>query len=156
MGHTLKNLAFEVINLKSIFNHRFVVELCESVHVHYRQLRITMNINDWVQMAEGMRDALNRWEKTGKVGPEVGKHIELCRKEVAKHHGGSNDIRINFNENLYPKHDGRIFSEGAEFDDPHYIHLKIRDLRLEMSLDEFNRLAKAVSEAKESLCQMAP
>lgn len=147
MGRTLKPLSTKAVSEKSIFNNRFVVECCEAFHVHYRGLRILMSAQDWAEMAQGMADALRRWKEQGSPIPQQGKHIELCRKNVAQDALGDQTIQVNLNENLYPKHEGRIFSEGAGFDEPQYIHLKIRDLRLEMSRAEFFSLAKACSEA---------
>lgn len=152
MGRTLDRLATKTLTSKAIFNNRFVVEICEKVHVHYRNLRIILSLKDWVSMAQGMRDALNRWERLG--SPDVGdKHIELCRKEVATEPLHDNEIALNLNKNLYIENDGKIFAEGSELSDQNYIHLKVRDLRIELSLGEFNQLADAVIEAKELLCE---
>ena len=46
---------------------------------------------------------------------------------------------------------GKIFSDGADFFEPEYIHLKYRDLRLEMSIDEFKTFCDAMREAESSL-----
>ncbi len=34
MGRTLRSLAKNDIPSKSIFNNRFVIEICETVHIH--------------------------------------------------------------------------------------------------------------------------
>lgn len=150
MGRTLKNLSEKQLLPTTIFDRRFVTELCENVHVHYRNLRINLSLQDWIQVAEGCAQALERWKKRG--CPETGKdvHIELCRKRVATevHNDG---IKINLNQNLYPHHEGRVFSEGANFGDRQYIHIKIRDLRLEMPVEEFKVLVDAVKEAERKL-----
>lgn len=151
MGQTIKNLASRQVDSKAVFNSRFVVEICELVHVHYRNLRIIMSLGDWVRMAEGMSDALSRWRHRGEPEPSQGTHIELCRKEVAVYPISDKEININLNKNLYPYHEGRIFAEGSEFREPLYIHLKIRDLRLELSLEEFSELSEAILEAKEKI-----
>lgn len=151
MGQTLSQLSSRKIDSKAVFNNRFVVEVCEKVHVHYRNLRLLLSLNDFLSMANGMKDALSRWEKMGK--PEPGNcHIELCRKEVATDALDSEKLAINHNKNLYPQNEGKIFSEGAEISDPTYIHLKVRDLRIELTLGEFNELAEAVAEARGALC----
>lgn len=149
MGHTVKPLAKKEISKKSIFNNRFVIELCEKIHVHYRSLRLNLSVRDWIEMCEGFIKAYQRWKDRG--APDVGlKHVELCRKTVGKdtHH---DDIQINLNRNLYPHNAGRIFSEGANFDEPYYIHLKIRDMRVELSLAEYQKLSEAVKEANGKL-----
>lgn len=148
MGQTIKALSERQTSPRTIFNHRFVVEICEQVHVHYRNLRIIMSLTDWIQFAKGNADALKRWEAMKSPETREGTHIELCRKEVAKNPVDKGNIQVNLNRNLYAAHEGRVFAEGAGFEEPLYVHLKIRDLRLEMSLDEFNELHDALVEAK--------
>jgi hypothetical protein len=106
---------------------------------------------DFVNIAKGCSDSLKRLEMMELESPDEKKHVELCRKEVASEPLGSDDIQVNLNENLYNRHEERIFSEGANFNEPIYIHLKIRDLRIEMSLDDFEKLHEAVTEAKKNM-----
>ena len=151
MGHTIKNLSTKQVESKTIFNNRFVVEICECVHVHYRNLRIVLSLEDFLSMAQGMSDALTRWKKQACPQPSENIHLELCRKEVALGKVSEDEVKVNLNTNLYNKNEGRVFAEGANFNDPAYIHLKIRDLRVELSVDEFNQLADAIGEAKKVL-----
>jgi hypothetical protein len=146
MGHTRENLAFREIGNKAIFSNRFVIEIAEKVHIHYRNLRILLSVQDWIEFCKGCQDALIRWNQRGCPEPKEGVHIELCRKKVATeaHNDG---IKINLNDNLYLPNEGKIFAEGADFKDKTYIHLKIRDTRIELSIDEFKTLAEAVKEA---------
>ena len=152
MGRVLQTLAEGNVVDKTIFNNRFVVELCELIHVHYRNLRILMSLGDFVEMAQGMSDALKRWNMRGNPEPSPSSHIELCRKVVASSKVVDDVIKVNLNKNLYPENEGKIFSEGANFDESEYIHLKIRDLRIELSRSEFDTLINAILEAKEALC----
>ena len=156
MGKTLENLAKKEITGKSVFNNRFVVEVCEKMHVHYRNLRILMSLSDWLEMAKGIRDSLSRWENLGKPEPRSGTHIELCRKQVGSEPLEDSVIAINLNKNLYLENEGKIFAEGSELGDQTYIHLKVRDLRIELSLGEFKQLADAITEAKEILWEKQP
>ena len=150
MGRSVTNLSRREISQKSIFNNRFVVEICEKVHTHYRNLRIVQSLDDFINMAESFNNALERWKKRGCPGTGQGVHLELCRKQIAIA-DDSNLIQINLNENLYNKNQDGIFSEGAGFTDDKYIHFKYRDLRLEMSIQEFKELALAVSQAEGKL-----
>ena len=130
-----------------------VVESCEDFHFHYRNLRIQISYADWPAFAKGFSDAYLRWEKQGKP---FGQHAELCRKTIATIPIG-NDIQVNLNKNLYKANEGRVFEKGSGFtEEAEYIHLKIRDLRLEMSKDEFETFASAIAEAREALCQKSP
>jgi hypothetical protein len=149
MGHTLLPLANKKLNACAIFNNRFVVEIAETVHVHYRNLRINLSLTDWISMAQGMSDALKRWKDRGSPEPAQGTHIELCRKEVVKYPIDLDICKVNLNKNLYLQHDGKIFAEGAGLEDEQYIHLKIRDLRIELTKEDFKVLAEAVKEASD-------
>ena len=147
MGQTLRTLSAKPLKKSTVFNNRFVIELCEAVHVHYRNLRVLQSWSDFERMARGFVDALNRWEKRGKPEPMANNHIELCRHVVAQD-SQEDMVRINLNKNLYQHHEGRIFAEGSGITDPEYIHVKIRELRLEMPIDEFETIADAFAEAK--------
>lgn len=151
MGRTLECLSKRDIGKKSIFDSRFVLELCEKAHIHYRNIRIVQSLDDFISTAEAFGSALDRWKKRGCPGTGINQHIELCRKKVAIH-DDSDTVQINLNENLYKKNEGGIFAEGAEFfEDDKYIHIKLRDLRLEMSIAEFNEVTEAFKEAQEKL-----
>lgn len=151
MGRTIEPLAKVNIGKKAIFNNRMCIELCEQAHFHYRNVRIVQSLDDFINMAEGFVAALERWKKRGCPGTGVNQHIELCRKKVAVS-DESDTFQINLNENLYKKNEGGIFAEGAEFnEDEQYIHMKIRDVRIELSLKEFNEIATAIKNAQEKL-----
>lgn len=151
MGRTIECLSKKKLPGKCIFNNRFVIEICEKVHTHYRNLRIVQPLDDFINTAEAFVSALDRWKKRGCPGTGVNQHIELCRKQVAVT-DFSDTVEINLNENLYKKNEGGIFAEGAEFkEEEKYIHVKIRDLRLEMSIAEFSVVAETFKEAQERL-----
>ena len=150
MGLTKRNLSTRAVDRNTVFNNRFVTEICEDVHVHYRNLRIVMSLDDWVDFARGNKQALERWEKLDRPECNPKSHIELCRKKVAID-SKEDMVRINLNKCLYPKFEGKIYAEGAEIDEDEYVHVKIRDLRLEMTKDEFKVLAGAFKEAEGKL-----
>ena len=149
MGQKVRVLAQGQVKDRTIFNNRFVMEVCEKIHVHYRNLRIVMSLMDWEQMTKGAKDAYTRWKTLGEPGPGM-THIELCRKKVAMipH---SDQIMVSLNKNLYGPNEGKVFSEGAEFHETEYIHVKYRDLRLEMPIDEFKEFARVMTEASNAL-----
>lgn len=150
MGRTLINLADKKLEGKAIFNNRLVVEVAETFHVHYRNLRIVLSQVDWESFGKGMSDAWKRWEQRGK--PSCGeKHLELCRKEVAVSPIDNDLCRVNLNKNLYAENEGRIFAEGADLIDEQYIHMKVRDLRLEFTKAEFKTLAEVIKEAADAI-----
>jgi hypothetical protein len=146
MGQTIQTLAKKSLPGKPVFNNRFVVEVCEKIHLHYRNLRIVFDITDFIKFAECIKKTMLRWVARGQPLPDKKKHIELCRSQVAKK-DDSDTVQINLNKNLYKVVKDRIFSEGAEIDSDQYIHLKIRDLRVELSINEFLIIADAFREA---------
>lgn len=151
MGRTLEPLSVKKIGTKSIFNNRMVIELCESAHIHYRNVRIVQSLDDFINVAEAFVSSLDRWKKRGCPGTGKTQHIELCRKKIAIS-DDSDTIQINLNDNLYKKNEGGIFAEGSEFEEEdEYIHLKIRNVRVELSISDFNQLSEAVKEAQEKL-----
>lgn len=150
MGRTLKPLAEGKLTGRPIFPNRFVIEVCEKMHTHYRNLRLVNSLHDWVNMAEGFRDALDRWKKRGCPSPHKASHIELCRK-VIRSESEIDSILVNLNKNLYPDNEGRIFSDGAEFNEENYVHLKIGDIRVELSIQQFKEVADVIAEAKKRL-----
>lgn len=149
MGQTIVNLASRKLESVPIFSKRFVIEICEKMHVHYRNIRIVQTLDDFINMAEGFASALERWKKRGCPGTGS-RHIELCRKQVAVS-DFSDTVQVNLNKNLYLENEGTVFSEGAEFKDEKYIHVKIWDTRLELSLAQFKTICEAFNEAQEKL-----
>ena len=149
MGQTIQNLAKRQIGYKSIFSNRFVVEICEKVHTHYRNIRIVQSLDNFITMAEGFASSLERWKKRGCPGTGS-RHIELCRKNVAVA-DFSDTVEVNLNKNLYVENEGGIFAEGADFKEANYIHIKLRDIRLEMSIEEFKIISEVFDEASKRL-----
>lgn len=151
MGHTILPLSDKKLPEHAIFNNRLVIEIAETIHFHYRNLRIVLSEKDWREFGKGMSDAWKRWLDRGSPPPAQGQHIELCRKEIAKEPVDKDICKINLNKNLYAINEGRIFSDGAELEDERYIHMKIRDIRIELTKAEFRILAEAVKEASDVL-----
>ncbi len=150
MGRSLTKLTKREIPNKAIFDSRFVVEVCEKMHLHYRNLRILLSLPDFLELARGFIAAMERWEKLSQPEPKEGQHIELCRRKVATE-AYNEQIQVNLNQNLYNANKDKIYAAGAEFEEEKYIHLKVRDLRIELSLKEFGEFADAVAEAKRGL-----
>lgn len=150
MGQTLIQLAKSQLRSDLIFKNRFVVEICEKVHTHYKNIRFVNSMHDWVNVAKGYVDALDRWKKRGCPGPNKANHIELCRKKIINE-SENRDLLVNLNSNLYKHHEGQIFSEGARLSDDKYIHLKIGDIRIELTLDQFEDLTDVIVEANKRL-----
>lgn len=148
MGQTIQNLAKREVTNDCVFPHRFVIEAVESFHIHYKNLRLSLSKKDFIEVCKGCIQAFERWNKRG--CPENQGHIELCRKQI-EGNCLNEGIKINLNKNLYNEYQGKIFADGAEFAEEKYIHLKMRDIRLEMSIAELKELHYAIKEAVERL-----
>jgi len=150
MGRTLKPLVNKKLDKEPIFSNRFVIELAEAIHIHYRNLRLTLSLQDFKEIANGFITSLNRWNSRGRPEPKQEQHIELCRKKIAfdPHNDG---IKVNWNENLYKQNKDKIYAEGTNFDEDTYCHVKLRDLRYECTMNEFNEIVDAFVEAREKL-----
>ena len=150
MGSTYKQLSKKEISGRSIFNNRFVIEVCETMHLHYRNLRLILSLGDFTELARGIITAYERWKKVGCPEPKKNQHIELCRRKIASE-AYNEGIQINLNRNLYNFNKDKIYSEGAGITDDYYVHLKIKDLRIELTLSEYKVLSNAVREADKRL-----
>lgn len=148
MGQTIESLQEKKLSGEQIFPKRFVVEICEAVHVHYKNLRLLLSLEDWKEMAKGMADSLRRWDERRNPETQAGTHIELCRKTVGSKNLGGDSVKVNLNKNLYAVNEGKIFAEGAQLEDEEYVHLKLWDLRLELTKDQYRTLRSAIVEAE--------
>jgi hypothetical protein len=127
-----------------------LIEVAEKFHIHYRNMRLLLSLDDFVEMSQGFIRGYDRWQKLCCPEAKEGQHIELCRRIVGRN-TFNEGVKINLNKNLYPQNEGRIFSEGADFSEDKYIHLKVRDVRIELSIADFRTLADAVKEAEAKL-----
>lgn len=149
MGQTLRTLAKKDLKKNKVFDKRFVVELCELIHIHYRNLRIVLDLKDWKELARGCADSLRRWFNMD--SPALGrKHIELCRKAINEEQV-KETMMINLNRNLYKKYADKVFADGNRLEEDNYIHFKYRNLRLELTVEEFKEMAELFADASSTL-----
>lgn len=148
MGQTIEALKETKLEGQQIFPNRFVVECCEAFHVHYKNLRILLSTEDFKEMSRGMADSLRRWEERRSPDPSKNNHIELCRKVVGQKNLGGDSVKINLNKNLYAQNEGKIFAEGAKLEGDDYVHLKLWDLRIELTKEQYKQLRSAIIEAE--------
>ena len=52
--------------LEGKWNLPFAIELKENIHIHWQDIRIEMNVQDFEAYATAMINALNEWKKIGK------------------------------------------------------------------------------------------
>lgn len=140
MGNTIKILVEKVLKAKSdIYSGMHTVERCEDFHLHWRNLRLIFDKEEFKIFCNAVRDAQNMWIRQGCPSPEPDKSLPdyLYTSEIS------------------PIHSRRPtdFVIEVQGDLPHMpenmIHLHYKSLRLDVSHDEFVELAEAFSEALE-------
>ena len=61
MGNVFKELSRETIKPQTqYFASRLVVELCENIHIHYRNLRLELSDAEFIQFAHKINEALKK------------------------------------------------------------------------------------------------
>jgi len=146
MGKILTTLARSNVPRRSIFGERFVVECCETFHVHFKNLRLDLSPDDWRRLLAGIEEAGRTWREAGE--PEQHPHLELGRAKLPEANT-SDELSIELCENLY-----RSWPTGWDSSfhhDDSFVHLHWRDLRVEMSNAEFLHVAEQVGEAATTL-----
>ncbi len=139
MGRTFQLLSENKIDGKTIFDKRLVVECCETFHLHWRNLRLEFSHENFIVFIKTVLEAYNAWTKNG--SPVSAHHLELGRGLIFPSLCTPQDVKIEVCENLYKKHENSRDSEFLIEDE--FIHIHYRDLRIEMSKEEFVGLAES-------------
>lgn len=65
MGHVYNVLAnTKITPAPHYFNRRLIVEQCENIHIHWRNLRIELTDREYTQFCNVMMDSLNKYYET--------------------------------------------------------------------------------------------
>ena len=143
MGNTKKHLASTTLLNDPIFPKRMVLECDESIHLHFRNLRLELSDDDFIKMSEMLMHGMKKYEdECMATNMFPGQHIEIGRGIVTKplH---TNQLKVDLQHNLY-----KGGYDHAEFyDEDDFVVIRYRDLRMEMSQDEFKKFASTISKA---------
>jgi len=130
MGKIKKVLAHATLEPRSITPNSVWVDLCENVHIHFRNYRFDMGVEEFAHFMAAMR--------------AIYKPAEYAMEEVKYEEGDPNilkqllyDVAIPHQSKYYPN---RFVIEHNR-DDTYHVHY--RDFRLHVSKDEFEDMAKA-------------
>lgn len=143
MGAIKKVLAEEVLEPRSVTPNGLWVDLCENIHIHFRNLRLDMSIEEFSKFMAGMHNLYKAAEHTieqsdFKEGdPNILK--QLMFQESFSHSSA-----------YYPN---RLSVEWNK-DDTYHVHY--RDLRIHLSQDEFEDFERAFTEAKRLRSEYLP
>lgn len=140
MGNTIKLLAEKKIKAKSdIYTDMHTLERCECFHLHWRNLRMLFNKEEFEIFCKSVVSSYRAWLLSGKQNPEKDKSLP----------------QYLFNSKINPIHGERPndFAIEVQGDLPHMplnmIHIHYKSLRLDVSHKEFLELADLFAKAKE-------
>jgi len=138
MGNTIKLLLDKKVSaMADIYPRMFTSERCESFHIHWRNLRMIFNMEEFDTFCQGVMKGYSNWIANGRKLPEPNKSMPeyLYNKNISPIHGERpNDFCIEIQGDLpyMPK-------------DMAHIHLK--SLRLDVSHKEFVEIAEGFTKA---------
>ncbi len=145
MGNTIKTLEEKKIKAESdIYSDFFSWEICENFHLHWRNLRMLFNKEEFELFYRAVVSAHTKWEELGKPSPHIDKENQASIPPTYL-----------FTGKLNPVHGERPndFTIEVQGDLPHmpknFIHLHYKSLRLDVSHKEFLELADLFIKAKE-------
>lgn len=142
MGFTRKILhKKKVENFTKFYSKSLRVDISESFHLHYRNLRIEFSLKEWIIFGKSIFSAWLKWKLIGSpyLRPE-NKIIHLANENSLPEEIGDREKTSRANE---------LSVELQEATD--YLHIHYRGTRLELSIDEFNEYSKALHLASDNL-----
>lgn len=76
MGEVKRVIFEHKLSCPAMFNTRLVVELCENVHVHYRNLRLEFSREEFLGILEALKTVTPANIEAFEFGPD--RHAMLC------------------------------------------------------------------------------
>jgi GT2 family glycosyltransferase len=150
MGKVILPLSEGDLSEKTIFDRRFVIECCETFHLHWRNLRLELSADNWIQLVEAFETGIAKWRAHG--SPRSHPHLELARflmdtNEVINPTTANAELCENLYKTLRETHgaDAEFWVEEA------FVHFHYRDLRVEMPIADFLAFSKTMAEAHTKL-----
>ena len=150
MGKVILPLSEGELSDKTIFDRRFVIECCETFHLHWRNLRLELSADNWLQLVEAFETGIAKWRAHG--SPRSHPHLELARflmdtSQVVNGTTANAELCENLYKTLRETHgaDAEFWVEDA------FVHFHYRDLRVEMPIADFLGFSKTMTEAHTKL-----
>jgi hypothetical protein len=153
MGKVIAPLAEGTVPEHTIFDRRFVLECCERFHFHWRNLRLELTADNWIEFVRTFEEAIAVWRANG--SPREHFHLELAKylmdlNEVVH----PTTVGVELCANLY-KEMRATHGQDAEFwEEDAFVHFHYRDMRFEMSIADFLGFSKTMSDARLKLRTM--
>ena len=150
MGKVILPLSEGELADTTIFDRRFVIECCETFHLHWRNLRLELSADNWIQLVEAFETGIAKWRAHG--SPRSHPHLELARflmdtSEVIHPNTANAELCENLYKTLRETHgaDAEFWVEDA------FVHFHYRDLRVEMPIADFLAFSKTMAAAHTKL-----
>ncbi len=147
MGKVIKRLASRSISQTTLYDRRVVLECAETFHLHWRNVRLEMSHANFRSFIAMLQRAMEAWKHHG--SPEAATYLELGSMTVEKPVCYPDEFKIELCEYPCAAESGQEHS-GCHHE-PDYVHLHYRDLRVEMSLQDFGTFASVVTQAYRTL-----
>ena len=128
MGDIAKNLGASLLNKRSIEAKNIWADLCEDIHLHYRNLRIDFSEREWAEFVCAIRSLY--------------KATEMAAAKY-RYEEGDNDFLVNLTYNKELNRDSDYYPNRTLLEEQKdgSVHFHYRDIRLHWDREEFNAIA---------------
>ena len=141
MGAIKKVLSGETLEVRSVTPQGIWGDLCENIHLHFRNIRFDFSMKEWAAFACAVNN--------------IQKGLEFSIEENKYEEGDPNFlIQVMFNTPVAP--DSEYYSNRSmiELQKDNTVHFHYRDTRIHMSRTEFEQIAKQFVEASYQMERM--
>jgi hypothetical protein len=150
MGEVILPLADGEVPKHTIFDRRFVIECCETFHLHWRNMRLELSAENFVKLVETLEKAIATWRAHG--CPPEHHHLELSKfmmdvDDVVK----PTELGVELCRNLYRDYRETHGADAEFWEEDAFVHFHYRDMRFEMSIEDFLAFSQTMAEGRETL-----
>jgi hypothetical protein len=144
----------EIKPSSDIYSNFHSIERCENFHIHWRNLRLVLDEEEWELFCTSLWSAYQKWCSQGKPSP-----VEQPDKEDPSKKDTKIKPNYLYSGKVKPKH-GELPTELAieKQIDQHYaknmVHFHYKSLRMDLSVDEFLIIAEQIAEAADVMKNM--
>lgn len=128
MGNVKKIIADEVLPNREYYNDKLWCDLCENLHIHLRNIRLEFSFEEWKELVVHLFSVKNELTKYPDYKEDAGYQMLLYTptKAIEK--------------------DSKYFPNRFRIEEEHdgSVHIHYRDIRLQVTKQEYNQIAKAM------------
>jgi hypothetical protein len=142
------------INLpdREVHNSRMFVDLCENIHIHYREIRIVFSLDEYFEFVDILQKSTADVRNFLAQNPDYKEGVYPTTVMVAGGPGRQRKLLENSpaaNKSTYfPNHFAIELQDESVIDE---IHVHWRDYRIALNRDHFRRIAQAFADAERKL-----